>query len=115
MAAGTYDFVLEQGTTHVRTVRVPLDLTGYTARMQVKPKHGQPAVISLTTETEGLTIVPSADPLVTPSEVRWHIPPEQSSPLTIKRGVYDLELVASDGRVIRLLEGKVTISPEVTT
>lgn len=114
MAAGVYDFTLEQGTTFRRTIKVGMDLTGYTARMSIAPKAGQPAAITLTTGS-GITITASATPETTPSEILLTITDAQSSGLTLKRGVYDLELESTDGDVIRLLEGKVTISPEVTT
>lgn len=113
MSAGVYDFTLEQGTDFELPVRVPMDLTGYSARMQVRAKAGDPVVaLSLTTENGGITIENSVDPLVTPSVITVRVTPAQTSPLTLKRGVYDLELAGP--KVIRLLKGKVTIDPEVT-
>ena len=44
MAAGTYNFTLEQGSTFSRQITVQengtaLNLTGYTARMQMRSTH----------------------------------------------------------------------------
>ncbi|MEU9888993.1 hypothetical protein [Sphaerisporangium sp. NPDC051011] len=44
-----------------------------------------------------------------------YIPPAVSSAWTTLQGVYDLEVVLQDGTVVRLLQGSVAISAEVTT
>lgn len=116
MAAGRYDFTLEQGTTFRRTFRwrqpdgvTPKDLTGWTAKMQIRPKPGQPEALTLSTDAPGgITINGAA------GEVTVTILPAQSSAITIRRGVYDLELTSPGGEVFRLIEGTVTVSPEVT-
>lgn len=126
MTAAQYDFTkvnnhqMEQGATTVWTFiyytdvarTVKKDLTGYTARMQVRDDHDSDTVILEVTSTpvDGKSIVlgdAAGTILVTvPAEVTALLP----SPFL---GVYDLELI-KDGIVERFLEGSIEITPEVT-
>ncbi len=115
MAAGSHDILIEQGATfRLRLIwkdsaEVPIDLTGYTARMQVRRKHSaaDPALISFTTENGGITLGGAAGTIVVEGLATL------TDDLPAKPCVYDLELV--NGTVVtRLIEGAVTITPEVT-
>ena len=84
MSAGIYNFTLNQGATFNKQMTVkennsPLNLTGYTAAMQLRSATAT-ATAAL---EEGIY-------------------------------VYDLEITTSAGVVTRLLQGQVTVSPEVT-
>lgn len=115
MAAADYPILIEQGATY----RLPLawktsagaavDLTGYTARMQVRRKvDADEALLNLTTENGGVALGGTAGTItVTASDTL-------TAALTVKSGVYDLELRDAAGVVTRLLQGCVTISLEVT-
>jgi len=110
MSAGSYNFTLEQGATLDRTVTVQesgsaMDLTGYTPRMQVRDTHDSSTVL--------LTVTCSV------SNASNGIIRLQSTATTtsgIEEGiyVYDLEIESSTGVVTRLLQGNVTVTPEVT-
>lgn len=119
MAASTYDFVgdaaIEVGATLDRPLiwkdgaGVVMNLTGYTARMQVRQNvAAADALLDLTTENGGIVITPLSG-LITLT---------QSATLTAaytwRRGVYDLELIDPDGNVTRLLQGEIETSAEVT-
>jgi molybdopterin-binding protein len=113
MAAGEYDFYIEQGATLFREIAwldgtgVPVDLTGFTARMQIRPSINSDEIIhELTTENGEITIIPLT------GVIRIEVSPVVTSSLT-QRGVYDLELVNGTD-VFRLLQGHVRISKEVT-
>jgi hypothetical protein len=59
--AGTYRFNIDQGTTVRRTLRwlrdgVPVDLTGATARMEIRDKAGGILIYRLDTTNGGLTL-----------------------------------------------------------
>lgn len=114
MAAGVYDILCEQGATFRKTFtwldenEQPINLTGCSARMQVRPTHNSttfwlnlvsPTAITITPLTGQITVVVSAT---------------TTAALPVKRGVYDLEVVMSTGEVIRLVQGSFTVSPEVT-
>lgn len=113
--AATYDFTIEQGTS--QTVNFvwkdsagnPVDLTGFTARAQVRKTYSTADyLISLTTEDSGITLGGAAGTVV------LHFTPAKTTPVTAKSGVYDVELVSSDGTVTRLVQGAVDFSPEAT-
>lgn len=113
MSAGPYNITIEQGSTFNLPIFVDLDLAGYTARMQIRPKIGEPSVADLTTQNGGLAITPNGSNWT----ITVKIPAAASAawPRTFKRGVYDLEIVNSVGEPTRLLKGTVTVDPEVTT
>lgn len=103
-AAG-YDAYLSGGTIQFAT---PLVLSGYTARMMIRKKvTSTDPLLTLTTENGGL-ILTSAE-----SSVQIIITDTQTAALATA-GVYDLEIVSGTGLVTRVLQGKITISKEVT-
>lgn len=91
------------------TPPVAVNLTGCTARMQVRAKIADSAtLLSLTTENGGIELGGIA------GTVAIKISATDTSAITWKGGVYDLEIVFADGTVRRLLSGGVSVSPEVT-
>ena len=114
MAAGVYNFICEQGATFARSLLVtdsagdPLDLTGYTARMQIRRDiKRDTTMLSLTTENGRITLGGEA------GTIGLYISDEDTA--TIPRsGVYDLEIISSDGTVTRVLKGKFELDLEVT-
>lgn len=114
MRPGKYNFVCPQGATFSKQLSylidsVPVNLTGYTARMQVREKSSSPAkIIDLTTENGGITL---GGPSGT---VQLDISASTTESLVPKTYVYDLELVSSGNFVVRLIEGQFTVTPEVT-
>lgn len=86
----------------------PVDLTGATARMQIRAGIGGALLLELTTENAGLAITG-------PGTLVRTLSAAQTAALTWTEGVYDLEVEYADGTVQRYLQGKVTVSREVTT
>jgi len=125
MRAGNYDITCEQGTTFVRLLilkrpdliadptgntYVDFDITGYTARMQVRRTIENPtAMLSLTTENNGLTINPTGES----NQIRIDIVDSVTASIQ-NSGVYDLEIISSEGAVSRLIQGNFNLIPEVT-
>ena len=119
MSAAQYDFVVEQGTTLVKkfiwkdSEGVPVDLTGYSARMHLRKKRedAEP-ILALTTENDRIALGGLAGTIEVTFEAT------DTVDLTDKRFVYDLELVLPRlGRpdyVKRLVQGRVSLSLEVT-
>lgn len=87
-----------------------IDLTGFTARMHMRDTlEATTPFLTLTTENGGIALGGAA------GTVDLLASAAATSSISATSGVYDLELVAGDGvTVTRLLEGLVTISPEVT-
>jgi len=108
----TVDLTIYQGATFLQSFRWLIgttgkDLTGWTGRMQIRSKPGDPvAIVSLTTGA-GITLDASGNIVV-------RIEATTSTAITARGGQYDLELVAPSGDVTRFVQGKVTFSPEVT-
>jgi hypothetical protein len=113
MAAGIYDITIEQGATFQLSLTwkdsndAPVDLTGYSARMQVRETYeSEETLVSLTSPGDMVLGGVLGTILIT-------IQPAVTSVLPLVEGVYDIEMIA--GSVIyRLLQGKATISREVT-
>jgi len=91
--------------------RLPVDLTGYSTRMQVRPDYASATVLLELTPANGrITITPAS------GKLDLYISDADTAALTFTDtpAVYDLELIEPGGDVIRLLKGTVTLSPEVT-
>ena len=86
----------------------PVDLTGATARMQIRAGLGGAVLLELTTENGGLAITG-------PGTLTRTLSATETAALTWTDGVYDLEVEYADGTVQRYLQGTVTVSREVTT
>jgi tRNA threonylcarbamoyladenosine modification (KEOPS) complex Pcc1 subunit len=94
------------------TPLLPVNITGYTARMQIRETIKSPDVlIELTTGNNNNRIT-----ITNPTDGRFvlEISATDTASLNFKSGVYDLELISSTGKVTRLFGGNVTFSPEVT-
>ena len=133
MAAGKYNFIIEQGaTTNFEFVYKdssgnPIDLTGYTARMDLRATPGaSTSYLTLSSSLgpcgTGLNMSGSgglsASKPLTSGSIGVYISAASSSALTFTEASYDLEIVSGSGNcavVTRLIEGKVTLSKEVTT
>lgn len=86
-----------------------INLTGYTARLQARESiESDIAVITLTTENGGVVLGGSA------GTIALYISDEDTTLITAKKLVYDLELVAPNGDVIRPVSGSINVSFEVT-
>lgn len=114
MAAGIYNFTCEQGATFTRVINAtdaagdPIDLTGYTARMQVRRDlDASSIIIELTTENGRISLDGAS------GEITLTIDAEDTSAIP-RPGVYDLELESDGGTVIRLLKGTFNLDSEVT-
>jgi hypothetical protein len=85
----------------------PVDLTGATARMQIRDKPGGGLLLELSTTSGGLTITG-------PGTIARTLSATATAAITWASAVYDLEVTYADGTVHRYFEGPVTVSPEVT-
>jgi hypothetical protein len=84
------------------------DLTNYTARMQIRSSiDSEDVIIELTTENGRISL--DAD-----GGIALFIADTDTAALDFTNAVYDLELIPPGGGADRILEGRVTLSPEVT-
>lgn len=107
-----YDLTIYQGATFIenfvwKTPGGPVNMTGATARMQVRRSVSSPeALLSLTTENGRITLGAAG-------QITLNLNAVETAAINWKRGVYDIE-VAFDGSVRRLVFGAIAVSQEVT-
>jgi len=123
MAAGKFNFVIEQGTTldfdveYKDSTNTAVDLSDHTGRMQIKDKIGGNTThitlsSSLSGDNTGLDFTEASN-----GKIKVFISANSSSALDFNKAVYDLEIVSGSAFpiVTRLLQGTVTLDKEVTT
>ena len=131
MIAGKYDFTIEQGTTidfqiqYTDCNSAPVDLTDYESRMQIRPFIGSPTsyiTLSSSLSSCGTGINMSGSNSLNPptsGTLGVYISAVSSSTLNWDgKASYDLEIYSGSGDcqyVVRLLQGKVKLSKEITT
>ncbi|MFF7308160.1 hypothetical protein [Streptomyces sp. NPDC008137] len=108
LAAGIFDLRIEQGATYVQNFRVAdvpgFTWDGWTARAQIRSAAASDNGELLLDLTDYLTIIGDT--------VRLALPAAVTETLT-RNGLWDLEMV-SGSTVVRLLQGRVVMSLEVT-
>lgn len=132
MAAGKYSFVIEQGATtnfeiqYKDSNNTPVNLTGYTGRMQIAsdyssvPNRTVYLTLSSSLNADGTGLNFSGSNGSTPpasGSIGIYIAACTSSLLTFTTAKYDLEIYSGSGAcplTVRLLEGQVSLSNQVT-
>lgn len=118
MSAVVKDITIEQGASfsleavHSLDESAPIDLTGYQGRGQIRSKASSKDFlaefdVTVTDPAGGLVLIELS------AEKSSAIPVKGKSYSDMMIAYYDIELYKDD-LVIRLLNGKVMISPEVT-
>ena len=117
MKPGKVNLTIYKGTTFVKSFQwktgdplTPVDLTGFKIRAQFRSKQSSPDVLEEFTSTNSKIVITSA------VEGKFHmiLDATQTSHIDYKSAVYDLEVEDATGVVIRLIEGSVSVNPEVT-
>lgn len=110
-----YNFCIEQGTD----LKVPfvlknadgtlVDLSGSTVRMQLRKSYYAEEAIDTLTSANGRIFL-------APAEGRFELnfPNKITEAFPVQTLLYDIELVSAGGEVRRIVEGKITVQPEVT-
>ena len=114
-AVASHNFVIPAGTSWSQVINwktgtpaVAVNTTSFSARMQLRVSHSSAAaVVELTTANSRIALTNTGN-------ITLSLGPTVTSPLPARKYVYDLELVSSGGQVTRLLEGTITVTPEVT-
>lgn len=87
----------------------PIDLTGYTAKMQIRPTlESSTVLVELSTANRRILMTPLL------GVVELDLTAAYTAAITWKSGIYDIELTAPDGDIINLVEGSATVSTKVT-
>lgn len=113
MPAGKLNLRIEQGAAYRKRLvwkdknKRPVAMTGFTALMQVRDKPGGEILLELSTQNGGIV-------LSSGGVVEIVLTSAQTDALTFESGAYDLKIIAGPGNDIRLIEGRVTVSPAIT-
>jgi hypothetical protein len=135
MVAGKYRMVCQQGSTFDLQLTMQYtnpdysngcggaevcpefliwDLTGYTARMQVRKYIDSATKIAeLTTENLSSFRIILGNPTPTDGTITLFIRAEDTRAITTS-GFYDIEIISPSNEVDRILQGEFVLSPEVT-
>lgn len=122
MTAGVYNMLIEQGATFTQeflwqngtpgcppTNLTPVDLTDYSAIMQIRATINSPVVLYEASTLIGNIVLGGVLGTITLT-----ITATETAAFDWTRGVYNLNLESSGGIVTRLVQGAVAVSPEVT-
>jgi hypothetical protein len=113
MPAAKYNLEIDQGATYSRTITIknystktPIDITSWTFEAQIRESHEAASVIdSFTcTITDGVN-----------GQMKIELNDTKTGDLDAKKiYVYDLEATRPDSTVLRIIEGSIIVSAEVT-
>ena len=117
MPATVFDIYIEQGALYegrfsmVDDDDVPIDLTGWTARMQIRAEtRSLIPLVDLSTENEGIFLNYNG----LSGSIFVRISTRETDSFTWVTGIYDLELYDTQFECYRVLKGKVKIDPQIT-
>lgn len=123
MSAGKYSFIIEQGSTtrfnivYKDSTGQPVDLSDYSARMQIKSSYGTTSSIatlssSLWSDGTGLNMVSSSQGMI-----QLYISSCTSSLFDFDEAYYDIDIISGSNCPVveRILEGRIRLSREITT
>ena len=102
------NLIIDQGTTFATSFTVnddagdPIDFSGYTGYSQIRKHY---------TSTNAVSFTVTAN---TTGGVTLELDSNTTNSIEAGRYVYDVELVAPAGTVSRVVEGIVTVTPQVT-
>lgn len=116
MTAGKYDFVMEQGSVYGQSFQYlddnnsPVDLTGFTAKMQIRASYDTVVLLELNTTDATLTI-DGVNGVITAN-----VDADITALLTFTDAIYDLELypAGNESVAFKILYGDVSLRKEVT-
>lgn len=114
MALSTYDISAEQGSDYATTVTYtddngsPVNLAGYSSRMQVRHFAGSPTPVLTLTNGNGMTITAAT------GVISVAITAAALAQIPAGSYKYDLEIVSGAGAVTKLLGGDFDVAAEVT-
>lgn len=112
--ASQYNLTMDQGSDWFLSLQYkdgsgnPIDLTGYTAAMQLRQYYESTTAALTLTTTAGITITPLT------GSIDIHATATQTAAVPGGKYVYDLEIKSAGNIVTRLIQGIMTVSAEAT-
>ena len=81
-----------------------LDLTGYTVASQMRKSYSSSTVFAFTASVFAAAT----------GKIRLQLTPQQSEAIPAGRWLYDVEITSPSGSKTRVVEGIVTVTPQIT-
>lgn len=112
--ADIYNATIDQGSDWYLTLQykdstgTPINLTGYTAAMQLREYYGSTDAELTLTSSSGITITAATGTLAI------HATAVQTAAIPAGKYVYDLEIKSASNIVTRLVQGQIIVSAEAT-
>ena len=113
MSAATTNLIIDQGATWNITLTYknsdgsPINLTGYTAALQLRTSYDASSAALSLSSGSGIVLGGTAGTIAVTATAT------QTGSLTAGEYVYDLEITSSSV-VTRLVQGRITVTPQVT-
>jgi len=117
MKTGIYNFTIQQGAdfhlviswaTRENDVDTPVDITGYSARLQIKGINPNETVEWLSTGVSPVITVDAVN-----KEFIIDVPNADTATYIFTSGRYEFEAIAPSGKIYRLLKGSVILEKEL--
>lgn len=114
MTAKNQSFICEKGTSFQRIVtwldqdNQPVDVTSYSAKMQVKKDAASPLIIELSTANDRINVGGVN------GEVELLLTAAETAALAAGDFRYDLEMTSPLGEVTRIIQGVFSVTAEIT-
>ncbi len=111
-----YRIQVNQGETYTATVQwVGTNLSGASAKMQLRAVPGGTVLATFSSPSSGLVVTPSVTTASgTGGTVALTIPAATSAAWVFQHALYDILVTLADATTKRLLEGDIYIDPQVT-
>ncbi len=111
MSAGTYNLIVDQGSSYALDLVIKqggsaMDLTNYTGRAQIRTTHTASSASASFTVTKTNA---------SGGVLKMELEPATTAALAAGQYVYDLEIYTANNAIVkRILQGEITLTPEVT-
>ena len=129
MIAGIYNMTCEQGSTFLRVFKIEqpdliadptgntfenYDLSGHSARMQIRRTiDSDTTIVNINSFSASAPGRLEINPASANNQIHVYMSDAVTASITTS-GVYDLEVIAADGFVSKVVRGTFTLIPEVT-
>lgn len=113
--AVTVPLIIQQGAdfSHVVSIQnsdgTVFVLSGYSAKMQIRPAVGNNTILLELSTTNGRISINGLA-----GQLTLTLPNTLTAAMTWRSAVYDLEITSALSLIARVMEGSITLSPEIT-
>ena len=107
MQPGILNITIPQGTDQTFSFTIAgYDLRTYTAKLQARTNYGAANAFVTLTNSSGISLGNGT--------FTWTFTHTQTNTFPLGKWVYDFEITSSGGEITRLIQGNMTVTPQVT-